>query len=152
MNASLRLRRIGAFLDVVIENQQALRALQMRDGRLQPMTVARTLLLATGPISKRFTYVFGTMDGDSERQYAVARSKFEKEGRPDSGLAAHEMTKRGGMPCIDVQECLWLLTGDRGGDVGRDYGYSDYRDHKGMNRWNGNARIGYVLEWDSILS
>lgn len=150
MDSTLKSKEWGDFLVVLRENEDTIRQCESAGEPITPRALARCFLVSQLPRARRFTYVFGSMKGDIGLQYRTAIERFRKDKHPDSGRAAAEMERRSKTRCIDIQECMWLVSAGRGGDLSKDYGYRDLYEYAGKLPWSGNARSGYTIDWGVV--
>lgn len=97
-------------------------------------------------MASEFTYVIGSMKGSQEDQFNALLTRLRKVGKHK---VVAVLVKRRNNPCIDLQECIWLVNRDSDRDRNLECGYPDYGVFKGRQFVSGRANA-FIIDWSML--
>lgn len=131
-------------LRLLISHGKELKNTQIAEGKLSTVALAKIFSESSDPLATSFTYVFGSMRGSQDLQYSDMLQTLTKMGLH---TVANILKKRQSLPCIDLQESIWLINRESKRDRSRDYGYRDYPRFKNRQFVSGKA-LNFQIDWD----
>ena len=138
---------LSDFVNMIKLHRPAIDSLIQAKSSMSHMDLLEIFSLSTELKATRFTYVIGSMKGSQEDQYDATLARFRKAGNQK---IVSILRSRRDFPCIDIQECIWLVNRNSDRERGRDYGYPDYGEFKDRQFISGRADA-FSIDW-SMLS
>jgi hypothetical protein len=114
------------------------------EGKFSHLALVELLALSPDKEASRFAYVLGSFGGSRDEQYEKMLGRYARMGKKD---LVKVLTKRRGLPCMDLQEAMWLFNKDSKRNRDKDYGYPDfskYKKHQFLSGGSTNWRINWT--------
>lgn len=137
---------IRDFVNIVKQHKSELKKLEAQNSKLSHELMLETFIKSDKPITKKFSYVIGSMQGSQGLQFETMLSRLERSGKKSM---VQELKARKDLPCIDLQECIFLVNSKSGRDRDRDYNYSDYFAFTNKQFISGSA-INFTIDWSYL--
>ena len=134
---------IEDFTNIVKQHKTELKELEEQNGKLSHKLLLETFVKSEKPVAKKFSYVIGSMKGEQDLQFKTMLGRLEKAGKKSM---VKVLKARKDLPCIDIQECIFLVNSKSGRDRDRDYSYSDYFDFAKKQFISGSA-VNFTIDW-----
>ena len=125
--------------------------LHKRELEIKPFLSMEDLVLvlveSSQPLAKSFTYVYHSMKGSQDDQYRTVLDSLSRHGHRS---AVSELKRRQNLPCIDLQESMFLLNRDSKRDRNCNYNYPDYNRFAKCQYVSGRANR-LAIDWKLLL-
>ncbi len=139
-------KSINDLLKLIIIHRDELEKIQNDKGSLSTIDLVKVFTISVDTLASSFTYVFGSMKGSQDLQYSNMLNNLKKKGHIS---IAEKLRQRKELPCIDIQESIWLLNKNSKRDRSRDWGYNDYNEFKNKQLVSGKAS-NFHIDWNIV--
>ncbi len=137
---------LSDFVNLIKLHRSAIDGLTQAKSSISHIELLEMFCLSTEVKATRLTYVIGSMKGSQDDQYDATLARFRKAGNQK---IVSILRSRRNLPCIDIQECIWLVNRNSERETGRDYGYPDYGEFKDRQFISGRANA-FSIDWSML--
>jgi len=139
---------LGDFAKLIQDHEIDLTNLESQHKKLSHKLLLETFINSDKSIARKFNYVIGSMQGSQDLQFQTMLDRLEKSGKKSM---VQKLKSRKNLPCIDIQECIWLLNEKSNRDRNRSYNYSDYFSFSKKQFISGSA-TNFAIDWSLLTS